>query len=70
MSTVEERLNALEAQVSMLAQQVAKVRDNGDWLDRVAGSFRNEPEFGEVLRLGKEFRDQDKLDDSVYDTEE
>lgn len=69
MSTVEERLNALEVRVSMLAQQVEEFCENGDWLDRIAGSFRDEPEFAEVLRLGKEFRDKEKVDDGTSDME-
>lgn len=58
MSTVEERLNVLEEQVSLLSQQVSKAGRNGNWLDRVAGSFRDDPEFDEILRLGKLFREQ------------
>jgi hypothetical protein len=69
MATVEDRLSCLESQVSMLAQQMVKLCDNGDWLEKVAGSFRDAPEFAEILRLGKELRDQEALDDSPPGTE-
>ena len=35
---------------------------NGTWVDEVAGSFENDPEFDEVVRLGKELREADRLD--------
>jgi hypothetical protein len=69
MASVENRLNIIESEVERLAQQMAKLRNNGDWLDTVAGSFRDEPDFGEILRLGKELRDQETLDDSPSGTE-
>ena len=62
MSTVDDRLSALEMEVSILRQQVSTGSQNGNWLDQVAGSFRDQPEFDEVLRLGRQIRQQDLLD--------
>jgi len=33
---------------------------NDTWLDGVSGSFENDPELDEVVRLGKELREADK----------
>jgi hypothetical protein len=58
-SAIEERLSAIELDVAKLKQQV-NGRKSSTWLDRIAGSMKDEPEFGEVLRLGREIRDADR----------
>ncbi len=55
MATVDDRLNALEMEVAILREQSVE-RNDKNWIEVVAGSFRNEPEFDEVLRLGREAR--------------
>jgi hypothetical protein len=53
--TIEERLAVLERDVATLKRQ----SDSGkaeDWLKKVAGSMKDEPDFAEVLRLGQEIR--------------
>ena len=57
MSTVEERLLALESEVQAVKQQLARMGKPRAWLDEVAGSMDEWPEFDEVLRLGREFRE-------------
>lgn len=57
MSTVEERLSALESEVQAVKRQLAKMGKPRAWLDDVAGSMEAWPEFEEVLRLGREFRE-------------
>ncbi len=56
MSTLEERLSALESEVRAVRRQLAKFGETRAWLDDVAGSMDPWPEFDEVLRLGREFR--------------
>jgi predicted nucleotidyltransferase len=56
MSTVEERLTALESEVEVLKRRLARGVQPRAWLDDVAGSLEHWPEFEEVLRLGREFR--------------
>ena len=56
MSTVEERLSALESEVLAVKRQLATLGRPRAWLDEVAGSLDEWPEFDEVLRLGREFR--------------
>ncbi|NLS91954.1 MAG: transferase hexapeptide repeat containing protein [Planctomycetaceae bacterium] len=56
MSTMEERLSALEAELQAVKRQLERLAKPRTWLDQVAGSMAPWPEFQEVLRLGREFR--------------
>ena len=56
MSTVEERLSALEVEVQTVKRQLARFYQPRAWLDEVVGSMDEWPEFEEVLRLGRAFR--------------
>ncbi len=56
MSTIEDRLTALESEVAVLRQRIAR---ESDWVSRVAGSLKDYPEFDDVLRLGREARECD-----------
>jgi hypothetical protein len=62
MATVDDRLTALESEVVELRNQVAAQKAN--WITDIAGSFRDEPEFDEVLRLGREARVNQSQDPS------
>jgi hypothetical protein len=53
--SIEERLTALEQQVAHLSRQLDRPGKE-DWTKRVIGSFASRPEFDEVIRLGREFR--------------
>ena len=63
MATVEERLEKLEKEIAELTTARTGPGLTGDkkpgWTSRIAGSFQDDPEFDEVLRLGREDR---KLD--------
>ena len=60
----------LERRIAMLEQEVAEIKrasaksTEKNWLQRVAGSFKNQPEFDEVLRLGREIRQADRPTES------
>jgi len=56
MATVEDRLSALESAMEEVRRELAGTRRPRAWLDEVAGSLQEWPEFAEVLRLGREFR--------------
>ncbi len=56
MSTVEDRLSALESEVQAVKRQLARTGKPRAWLDDVAGSMDQWPEFEEILRLGRTFR--------------
>ena len=59
---VDDRLSALEAELSTLKQLLPNDSQENSWIDRVTGSFRNQPEFDEVVRLGRELRRSEKDD--------
>ena len=56
MATVEDRLSALESAMDEVRRELTGTRRPRAWLDEVAGSLQEWPEFAEVLRLGREFR--------------
>jgi hypothetical protein len=53
MSSVEERLTALESGIALLTEKLIR---EANWFTRISGSMQDFPEFEEVLRLGREFR--------------
>jgi predicted nucleic acid-binding Zn-ribbon protein len=59
-STLEERLEQVEHEVAQLKSQVQNLRPQGNWLAAMTGLFKDDREFDEVLRLGKELRDADR----------
>lgn len=54
--TVEERLTALEKELRELKQQVTVQIDQRSWIEKIAGTFKDDPDFEEIVRLGREFR--------------
>jgi hypothetical protein len=66
--TLEEltqRVSSLEAEVALLRTS-EKARQNAgthSWIDKINGSMKDFPEFAEVVRLGKEWRDAQREDD-------
>jgi hypothetical protein len=65
--TVEERLSILEKEVAELKHPASSVALKQSWLDCITGSFKGDPEFGEILRLGREIRNADKTEDANGD---
>ena len=62
MSSVEDRLNAIESEVAILRQRITR---DSNWITRVSGSLRDHPEFDDVLRLGREARERDDPPEST-----
>jgi hypothetical protein len=60
--TIDERLTAVEKELAELKERLEhQQRDeqrekDGSWIERIAGTFRDVPEFDEIVRLGREFR--------------
>lgn len=52
---IERRLTAVEAAVAELRSRLATAPPP-DWLERITGSFKDEPAFEDLLELGREFR--------------
>jgi hypothetical protein len=64
--TIEERLRKLEREMVEVKQAVAK---NGkSWIATISGSFKGDPDFGEILRLGQEIRRADSSEDEDGNT--
>lgn len=64
--TLIARIEALEAEVSHLKQQLAQSlsangkeagNKSGDWVDKIYGSFANDPGFDEMVELGRKYRE-------------
>ncbi len=51
----EARLAKLEREVAML--KAKEVQDKSNWISEITGSFRDDADFEEIVRLGKELRD-------------
>jgi hypothetical protein len=61
--SIEERVAALEAEVAELKRRLAELtpQPKNNWLDVVLGlSLKDYPEFEEVVRYGREFRESDR----------
>lgn len=65
MSSVEERLAKLEKEIEDLkkARQVGQSSKNGNWISKISGTFKDDPDFDEILRLGREERKSDQIND-------
>ena len=65
MVSVEERLARLEKEVEELrkARREEQAARGGDWISKITGSFKDDPEFEEILRLGREERQAEMPDD-------
>jgi len=59
-ATLEQRLTALEQQVVALLDRESIPGSKGNWLARVKGSQKGDPNFEEVLKLGREMRQADR----------
>jgi len=61
----ESQLQSLQQLVAELQRKVerleSKPKDN--WLPAVLGRFKDDPEFDEIIRLGKEFRETGEFSD-------
>lgn len=54
--SLESRLARLEAKVNALVQRIERDPSKADWVEKIVGTFENEPDFAEVLRRGREYR--------------
>lgn len=63
--TIEERLTALEREMAGLKRQLRGADGHETWLEGVAGSFRDDDEFDEILRLGRDIRAADAPKDAT-----
>lgn len=58
-ASLEERLEVVEAALAELQKQIARYPQTS-WLQNIAGSFKDEPAFEEVLTYGRAIRQGDE----------
>ena len=56
---LEERVAKVEKEIERLKGQSNGSKDKSNWISDISGSFKDDPEFDEVLRLGREARQAD-----------
>jgi hypothetical protein len=56
--TIETRLARVERELAILRSK--STRDKSNWLSEISGSFKDDPHFDEIVRLGKEMRDAEQ----------
>ena len=58
MASIEQRMKALEEEVAQIkARLERRGKTSVDWLDKIWGSFANDPIYDEAMRLGREYRE-------------
>jgi hypothetical protein len=57
--TIEERVEKLEREMDLLKGRTPEAAKR-DRISAVIGSFVNDPDFDEIVRLGKELRQGDR----------
>lgn len=58
---IEERVTILESEVSQLKRVMASPRrPQKRWWREIAGTFANNPDFEEAMRLGREYRESQR----------
>ncbi len=63
--SIEERLGNLEREVAELKRRLGEDKAQESWIERITGSFENDPDFAEILRLGQEIRRADRPNDEA-----
>lgn len=63
MEQLEQRLVAVEQAIASLRHTTASTgrAPKDDWLGSVLGRFENDPDYDEIARLGREFRETGKI---------
>jgi hypothetical protein len=62
---IEQRLTAVEDAVRELQRRLTILTPAVNWLDRITGSFKDEPEFEKVLEYGRAIREADRPPDDA-----
>jgi hypothetical protein len=58
--TIESRLESLEREMVELRRRLNRAADSGNWLQKIIGSQEADPDFAEVLELGRQARIADR----------
>jgi hypothetical protein len=55
-SQLEQRVAALEAEVTKLKVQMEAMQTAQPWWEQIAGTFQRDPMYEEAMRLGRQYR--------------
>ena len=55
--TIEARLAKVERELAILKARAGENGTKANWIEKIIGSFKDDPGFDEIVRLGKEMRD-------------
>jgi hypothetical protein len=55
-SQLEQRIAALEAEVTKLKSQMEAMQTTSPWWEQIAGTFQHDPMYEEAMRLGRQYR--------------
>lgn len=58
---LEERIEKVEREIERLKKQSNGSKDKSNWIADISGSFKDDVEFDEILRLGREERVNDQV---------
>lgn len=60
--SIEERIETLEREVEILKSSFEKANKNGErWWEMLAGTFKNDSTFDEIVDAGKKYRRSKRL---------
>ena len=59
--SVEDRLSQLEREIVRLKLRAKANLPKENWISAVTGTAKNNPDYDEIVRLGKEIRDAEQL---------
>ncbi len=60
--TIEERLTAVEIELQKLKQEKARDEAHKEaipWWEQIRGQFKDDPDYLEAMRLGREWRESE-----------
>lgn len=55
-ANLEKRVDALEREIKSLRSAVQKNKSKGPWWERLAGAFKDDPLFDEMVKAGRKYR--------------
>ncbi len=58
-ASLEERVAKLETKLEQLEQKhgATASQDTRPWWEQIRGTFKNDPDYDEAMRLGREYRE-------------
>ena len=66
-TTLEERVAKIEAELVQVKEQLSTTQSStgAPWWKKIVGVYKNDPEFVEAMRLGREYRESLRPKDDV-----